>query len=114
MVFKKECVYFDNFFSSFSLFAFLNEQNYKFACTMQSNRIPEYPLMPDKSLKTKDRGFFDSAFDTESKVFIAKWHDNAVVHVSSNFVGSEPISTVSRRSKGSRRDVEMPPPYKIV
>ena len=46
--------------------------------------------------RREGRGSFDFKSDLNSGVIIVKWFDNSSVHLASNFVGVEPMSTVSR------------------
>ena len=64
-------------------------------------------LMSTVELKKLERGHFD--YVSDGVVYIAKWHDNAVVGVASNCLSHEPIQTTTRRVKGaSNTTVQQP------
>ena len=42
------------------------------------------------------------------KVYIAKWHDNSVVNIASNWETHEPVRKVKRRIKGGAKEVTQP------
>ena len=56
-------------------------------------------LLSSKEMKKKERGHFE--YCTDSKVFMLKWHDNAVVTVASNCMTHEPVHSVRRHVKGN-------------
>ncbi|KRZ65505.1 PiggyBac transposable element-derived protein 3 [Trichinella papuae] len=52
------------------------------------------------------RGSYDYACD--GKVYVVKWHDNAVVTVASNWQTHSPLQTVKRRVACQRKGVKHP------
>ncbi|XP_035230393.1 piggyBac transposable element-derived protein 3-like [Stegodyphus dumicola] len=57
-------LYFDNFFTSIYLLKSLGEQGFRAAVTIRENRIyHEFPLEESKSMRKKERGTSDFAFD---------------------------------------------------
>lgn len=108
---KGTCVYFDNFFSSFSLFDLLLSAGYKFVCTMRSNRIQSNPFSSDKEMKKMQRGGYEAKFECSAQVLIVRWHDNSIVNVASNCLGVTPLDSSVRRSK--KQTVSVPTPHVI-
>ena len=53
-----------------------------------------------------ERGSF--GFFSDGKVYIAKWHDNAVVSNASNWETHAPVHTVKRRVKGDTKEIPQP------
>ena len=53
------CVYFDKFFTSYSLLRDLHEKNFKALGTIRENRTMKYPLRPSKAVDKENRGLFD-------------------------------------------------------
>ena len=108
---KGICVYFDNFFSSFSLFDLLVSAGFKFVCTMRLNRIPPNPFSCDKEMKKMQRGGYEAKFESNAKVLIVRWHDNSIVNVASNCIGVTPLDFSVRRSK--KQTVRVTTPHVI-
>ncbi|KRX63892.1 PiggyBac transposable element-derived protein 3, partial [Trichinella sp. T9] len=63
-------------------------------------------MLPDKQLMNQKRGGFD--FRNDGNVYIAKWHDSAIVRIASNFLTNRPLRNTQRRVKGQRIEVQMP------
>ncbi|KRZ92971.1 PiggyBac transposable element-derived protein 3 [Trichinella sp. T8] len=63
-------------------------------------------MLPDKQLMKQKRGGFD--FRNDGNVYIAKWHDSAIVKIASNFLTNRPLRNTQRRVKGQRIEVQMP------
>ncbi|KRX46022.1 PiggyBac transposable element-derived protein 3 [Trichinella sp. T6] len=63
-------------------------------------------LLPDKELMKQKRGAFD--FRSDGNVYIAKWHDNSIVRIASNFMTHSPLRNTQRRVKGQRIEVKVP------
>ncbi|XP_072384379.1 uncharacterized protein [Diabrotica undecimpunctata] len=73
------------------LFEMLTEKNIRGTGTIRSNRIPKNPLKSAKELQKDKRGSYDAKFDGNKKLTIVSWHDNSVVSLCSNAVGTNPI-----------------------
>lgn len=106
-------IFFDNFFSSFKLFVHLKNNGYFATGTIRENRTNKCPIENCKSFGKKDRGSHISAYDSESKVSIVRWHDNSVVTVASNVYSVAPVQNVKRYNRKERRDVQIPQFYVI-
>lgn len=105
---KYYCIYFDNFFTSFSLLSKLLDRNI-FACgTMRANRknFPTEQLMPDKNLQTGESDTVGT-----SNITVSKWKDRGkkCVVVASTIHNATAKSTVNRMTKeGVKVTVECP------
>lgn len=104
----KHHIYFDNFFTSYDLMHRLYKKNIRATATIRENRSAKANecVMNSKTMKKKGRGTFD--YTSDGKVFFAKWHDNAIVNVCSNWETHLPIKKVKRRTKGATKEVEQP------
>lgn len=76
-------LYFDNFFNTYALFQWLkNRQIY----AVGINRFGKPPLLSDKDIKKKPRGFFQEVLSDNGNLIITKWYDNKPVTLGSNYV----------------------------
>ncbi|XP_016655726.1 piggyBac transposable element-derived protein 3-like [Acyrthosiphon pisum] len=106
---ESRIVFFDNYFTTFSLLEKLRTQQTLACGTIRQNRKG----MPQNFKKDSEipRGEFDYRFST-SGIGIFKWKDNKVVHIASNYHGNE-ITSVDRTMKdGSRLSISCPNPIK--
>jgi hypothetical protein len=94
-------LYFDNFFTSHALMVELSTKNMKATGTVRENRTAGASsfLLSTKQMKNQKRGNFDVCSD--GTVFVAKWHDNSIVTMASNWQTHEPLQETKRRVKGS-------------
>ncbi|XP_066258479.1 piggyBac transposable element-derived protein 3-like [Euwallacea similis] len=106
-------IFFDNFFSSFKLLVHLKNNGYFATGTIRENRTNKCPIENSKSFGKKVRGSYISAYESESKVSIVRWHDNSVVTVASNVYSVDPVQNVKRYSRKQRKDIYIPQPYVI-
>ena len=97
---QSHALYFDNFFTSYQLLSELKEMKVKATGTIRQFRTGglHKVFKSDKEMKKQCRGSFD--YRSDGRVFILKWHDNAVVNLASNFETHLPVRKVSRRVKG--------------
>ena len=106
-------IFFDNFFSSFKLFAHLKQKGFFATGTIRDNRTMRCPLSDTKAIRKANRGAFDAAYDVESKISIVRWNDNAVVTVGSNIYNVEPLSRVKRYNRKEKAEIVVQQPYVI-
>ena len=101
-------LFFDNFFSSFKLLTSLASQFIRAVGTVRENRINHATqnMKSNKELKRSGRGSFD--YRSDGLVYVAKWNDNSIVHVCSNYSTHEPLHKCKRRVKGATLDVPQP------
>ena len=74
---KDHSVYFDNFFSSYSLICDLATKGFRATGTMRNDRIMKCPLIDVKKMNKNERGSFD--FRSDGNIEIVRWNDNSVV-----------------------------------
>lgn len=105
---SKHQLNFDNFFTSYDILAKLAESDMRATGTVRENRTMKVVerMTSTKDLKKKGRGSFD--FCSDGKVYIAKWHDNAIVTIASNWETHDPVSQADRRVKGGRVRIKQP------
>ena len=98
-------LYFDNFFSSYHLMNELAEKSMRATGTIRENRTEgaNKQLIQNKELQKQERGTYD--YCSDGKVYIAKWHDNSVVNIASNWETHEPVRKVKWRIKGGTKEV---------
>ena len=80
---ENHVVFFDNFFSSHRLLVELAGRNIR----ARGNRTSKCPLMTNKVIQKKERGFYD--YRSDGTVLCLKWNDNAVTFAS-NYYGIVP------------------------
>lgn len=103
-------VYFDNFFTSYSLLSLLDEKGFYATGTIRENRTAKCLLETTKQIAKRDRGWFDAAYDKNSSIRMVRWNDNAVVTVASNIEEVEPIGNIKRYSRKEKREVQVKQP----
>ena len=108
-------VYFDNFYTSLPLVHYLAKNGIHSVGTVQQNRIPKSKLPEKKEFMKKSvaRGSYEervSSYDGIDMACVA-WKDNKVVTLLSTYVGSLPISTVTRYDKTKKEKVPISCPH---
>lgn len=97
-------VFFDNYFTSIPLLEKLKLEN-TFACgTIRSNRKYIPNLVEDRKL---DRGDFDMK-TSRLGITVYKWKDNRIVHLASNFHGSEKSTVMRTEHDGTKKVINCP------
>lgn len=101
-------LYFDNFFTSYDLMTELANRKMKATGTVRENRTAgaTKAITSTKDLQKKGRGTYD--YCSDGKVYVAKWNDNSVFAVASNWETHNPIHKVKRRVKGGEKEVTQP------
>lgn len=79
-------LYFDNYFSSTSLFYHLTERGIAAAGTIQDGRTKKCPLKTKAEMEKQERGAYDYRTDSENKMCLVRWKDNKVVTCATNFI----------------------------
>ncbi|KFM58221.1 PiggyBac transposable element-derived protein 3, partial [Stegodyphus mimosarum] len=72
-------VYFDNFFTGFSLMKHLQDIEVRETGTVQFNRMNKCPNAADKEIRGKERGAYDYRFDSRNEILAVTWNDNSCV-----------------------------------
>ena len=101
-------LFFDNVFFSYKLLTSLASQSISAVGAVRENRINQATqnMKLNKELKRSRRGLFVYRFDR--LVYVAKWNNNLIVHVCSNYSPHEPLHKCKRRAKGSTLKVPQP------
>ncbi|KRZ71345.1 PiggyBac transposable element-derived protein 3 [Trichinella papuae] len=101
-------LYFDNFFTSYDLLVKLADNGMRATGTVRQNRVAgaTASMLSDTALIKKGRGSFD--YRSDGKVYVAKWNDNSLVTVASNWQTHNPVHKSKRRIEGQRRDINQP------
>ncbi|KRY59530.1 PiggyBac transposable element-derived protein 2 [Trichinella britovi] len=83
--------YFDNLFNNYDLMVMLSELKMRAIGTIRPYRSngADAVMLPDKQLMEQKRGAFD--FRSDGNIYIAKWHNNSIVRISSNFMRHNPL-----------------------
>lgn len=111
-------IYFDNFYTSLSLFHYLFKESIYCLGTVQKNRLGKTCKLPDKKDLLKPsvpRGSYDenvTAFDGV-EFSATSWKDNKQVLLLSAYVGSEPLNTVKRYDKKQKKSIAISCPNAI-
>lgn len=100
---SQHCVAFDNFFTSHQLMCRLSSLNYFATGTIRENRTSKATLTDPRSMRKKERGAMDHAFDKNNEILMVRWNDNAVVTVASNHEPIEPMHRAKRWDKKHNR-----------
>lgn len=105
---RHHALFFDNFFTSYSLLSELADHKVCSTGTIRDNRTAKAvtKLATNTQMKKMDRGSYD--YCSDGKIFIAKWHDNSIVSIASNWQNQVPIHKVKRRIKGGQKEVHQP------
>jgi hypothetical protein len=105
-------LYFDNYFSTYNLFQYLESKGIMAIGTLRINRFQNPPLKSDKQMKREGRGSCDSTVSNDG-IVITKWYDNKVVLVGSNFVGIGNVDNCNRWDKVGKTYKDVPRPEVI-
>lgn len=100
---KGHKLFFDNYFSTYQIFEVLKARNIFATGTIRIDRFAKPPLISDKDLKKKARGFSDLVTSRDDAVTCVKWYDNKPVVLASNFVGIGKEDTVQRWDKCQKK-----------
>ena len=104
---------FDNLFSSVTLVEELAAKGLACTGTIRANRISDCPLIDIRHIEKQPRVTYDHKCDNSRGVVMARWNDNSVVTVISNFYGVEPIQPANRWSQKEGKRINIPQPYAI-
>lgn len=96
-------LYCDNFFTNYPLLEILRSRNINATGTVRINRFAAPPLLTDKEMSKKPRGFSDSVVSRDGKITIVKWKDTKYVHLASNFVGIGQVDEPQRWDKSNKK-----------
>ena len=103
------CVYFDNFFTSYSLLRYLHENKFRALGIIREKHKMKCPLRSSKVVLKEKLGFYD--YRSDDYVSIVQWKDNKVLYIASNFVNIAPIKMVKRYSQREKKKIDCPQPF---
>ena len=72
----------------------------------KQNSRRQSKMISSKQLQKQERGCFK--YCCNGTVYIAKWHDNSVVTIASNWKSHTPVHKIRRRVKGGVKEVTQP------
>lgn len=101
-------VFCDNFFTSLSMMVYLREEFGILALgTIRANRTSKAPLLSEKEIKKKGRGWYEEYSDNKKNIALIQWMDSKPVLLTSTFVSADPVEKILRWSKADRAKVEV-------
>jgi DNA excision repair protein ERCC-6 len=106
-------VFFDNFFTSYSLMAMLREKGFFATGTVRENRIGNCKLKSVKLLGKECKGTFDFAFEKKNEICAVRWNDNSVVTVLTNVGAINPLVIAKRYNRKEKKTVNVQQPNVI-
>lgn len=107
---KKHLIFFDNFFSSYSLLQELKKIGCFATGTIRDNRTAKCPIENVKHIAKQARGTYEYAYDENNEICVVRWNDNSVVTVASNSFGPEPIKKAKRYNRKKKQEEVVPQP----
>ena len=106
-------VFVNNYFGSIALIKRMSELGYGIICTLRANRIGGCPVLSEKAMKKKDRGFYDYRITNDRKCVVLGWKDSKRVLIGSNYVAVNPVGQPVRYDKVSKKRIDVPAPQII-
>lgn len=103
-------LFYDNYFSSYQLLEILRKKHINAGGTIRIDRFAQPPLLADKGMAKKGRGYSDIVVSKNEKVVVVKWQDNKCVHMASNFIGIGTTDTAKRWDKKLKNHVDVTRP----
>ncbi|KRZ52480.1 PiggyBac transposable element-derived protein 2, partial [Trichinella nativa] len=100
-------IFFDNYFTHLDLQLRLLKKGIHTIGTIRRNRLKNAPLKTEKELKKAGRGAFHVCTTAENNLCIVRWHDSAVVDLSSTYVCTQLVCKVKRWSKKEKTLVDV-------
>ena len=92
-------LFFDNFFSSYTLMMQLREMSIRATGTAREGRFADAPFTNKKQFKRKPRGYYE--YKGNGSINIVRWNDNNVVTMITNFDHTFLVKHVQRHIKGT-------------
>lgn len=107
---KKHQLFFDNYFSSPDLLAYLKSRDIFAVGTLKSNRSRGCKIPAEKTMRKNGRGDIAQFSDSKAGLVICAWYDNRRVLTISNFLGKDPVSNCKRYDRKKKEDISVPRP----
>ncbi|KAJ8929675.1 hypothetical protein NQ314_017602 [Rhamnusium bicolor] len=108
-------VFFDNYYSTIPLVAYLAQQGILSLGTVRRNRIVDCKLPTEKELKKEERSYCTEYVVIYEGVDISTsvWKDNKLVNFASSFAGNNPYSTIKRFDRCKKERIDIPYLYVV-
>ncbi|KRX69229.1 PiggyBac transposable element-derived protein 3 [Trichinella sp. T6] len=100
-------IFFDNYFTHLHLQLRLLKKGIHTIGTIRRNRLKNAPLKIEKELKRAAWGAFHVCTTAENNLCIVRWHDSAVVNLSTTYVCTQPVCKVKRWNKKQKTLVDL-------
>lgn len=99
-------LFFDNYFSSYSLLTQLKEKEILAAGTIRINRFFHPPVLSDKEMNRQGWGFSEEVVSQDG-IVVVKWLDNRTVCLASNYLGKGTEDEAKRWDKKNSQYIEI-------
>ena len=106
-------IFFDNFFTSYSLLCELQQKGFRTTGTIRDNRTNRRLLKTPQQVEKMTRGSYDYRFEINDEVLTVRWKDNKAVGIASNFDTILPEVSVQRWSSENKSRIPIVQPYVI-
>lgn len=108
-------IFFDNWFNSPKLQVHLMKIGLLSLGTVRINRVPNCKLPSENEMKKLGRGsIVEKVTEIEGvSLSLVSWFDNKVVNLLSTYVGSQPVSTMTRFSKKDKKYIQIESPKAV-
>ena len=73
----------------------LKNKGFRATGTLRENPLRKCPIPPAKELKKQERGWLKYAYKETNEIFIAKWKDNNIVTLGTNYYTVDPLDSVN-------------------
>ncbi|KFM65875.1 PiggyBac transposable element-derived protein 3, partial [Stegodyphus mimosarum] len=107
---KNYSLYFDNYYTSIPLLAYLSKEGIYSLGTINRNRIPNSKIPTEKVFNKMVRGHSMEFVGNYNDV---AWKDNKTVIMASTFAGEKPLGKVLRYNKKTKDRIEIIRPHVI-
>ncbi|GFS98052.1 piggyBac transposable element-derived protein 3 [Nephila pilipes] len=101
---KNYTLYFDNYYTSIPLLAYLFKEGIYSLGTINRNRIPNSKIRTEEVFNKMERGFFNGICwnYNDVQISVTAWKDNKTVIMASTFAGEKPLGKGMRYDKKTK------------
>lgn len=109
-------VFFDNYYTSMALEAYLFKNGILTLGTVRRNRLPDCKLLSDGEIRKKQRGWCEEYVGSFDNVDVSNvvWLDNRPVTLLSTFLGSEPQRNINRYDRHTKSRIQVSCPNVVI
>ena len=101
-------MFFGNYFSSPELLKHAKqEKNVWAVATLNAKRSRGCPILSDKAMKTKGRGFSQDCVDASDSFVVTVWCNRKRVLTASSYAGKEPVVTCHRYDRTAMQKIDV-------